>query len=127
MTDFSYLQPVIDAAVPILITGAVGWVVKELYVIFPVLKSFLTAQRVAAAEQAITNATLSESADILAGRTTIKAVVTSKMDSLSAAAKTAMSANGTTEDQMILRATGNALTALATITPTVAARAVPAK
>ena len=115
--DFSTIQPIVNVAVPLAVTALIGWLVKEAVKLVPALGSFLTAARVTAAENALSNIIVSKSGDILSGKTTVQAEAKAAAATLSVAAKTAMSAQGTTEDMMIARAAGNALVKLGTVTP----------
>ena len=119
--DLTTIQPIVNVAVPLIVTALIGWLVKHAVSLVPALASFLTAARVTAAENALANAAIGEVNGVLSGTVTaatVKAAVQSKISTLSTQAKTAMSAQGTTEDMMIARAAGNALVKLGTMTPT---------
>jgi hypothetical protein len=120
MTDCSQFIPYADTLILAGVSAAVGWLAKKATELIPALGSVLTASRVQQAEEAVSNVLVSKVNDVLAGKTTFQAEANQAMTTLSTQAKTAMSAQGTTEDMLAARAIGNALVKIGTPAPAVA-------
>jgi hypothetical protein len=119
--DLTTLEPAIHSAIAAIAVAVVAWVASHVVKLVPALASVITASRVTQAENALSNAAISALDGVLAGTVTkasVQAAVASKLNTLSVAARLAMSAQGTTEDMMVARTVGNALVKLGTAAPT---------
>lgn len=126
--DLTPFEPAIHSAIAAIAVAVVAWVASHVVKLVPALASVITAGRVTQAENALANAAISTLDGVLAGTVTkasVQAAVVSKLGTLSAAAKLAMSAQGTTEDMLVARTVGNALVKLGTVAPAAAPLVAP--
>jgi hypothetical protein len=126
--DLTPFEPAIHSAIAAAAVAVVAWVANHAVKLVPALASVITASRVTQAENALANAAISTLDGVLAGTVTkasVQAAVVSKLGTLSAAAKLAMSAQGTTEDMLVARTVGNALVKLGTVAPAAAPLVAP--
>jgi hypothetical protein len=110
------INTAISAAVPVIVIGIGGWIAARVTKIFPALSGVLTATRIAQAEEATSNAVVSQAEAIAAGKTTVAKAAADTYKTLSTSALAALAQQGTTEAQFVARVAGNAI---AKMTPAV--------